>query len=141
MKTFSRGKRNQLAWGKILVGSTLMVFLWVFVGCTEVEPQSLEVKKPVIAVWSGSDLSVTNNTSKTIYFVAFPLRLLPVVLWTPVTNPNTSLQVAAQTTKNFPRSLFLANNPDTLMFSWWHLGMKVKDSLYNPDSVRALQVE
>lgn len=113
----------------------------LFGSCSELDPPPIDAKVPVIAIWSGNDLSVTNNTSQTIYFVAFPVRLLPVILWTPITNPNTALQVSAQATKKFPRSRFSANNPDTLMFSWWHLGMKLTDSLYNPDSVRTLSVQ
>lgn len=133
------GNRRTVFLKHLLLQVVLCTAFWG--SCSELDPTPIDAKAPVIVTWFGNDLSVTNNTSKTIYFVAFPVRMLPVILWTPITNPNTALQVSPQATKKFPRSRFSANNPDTLMFSWWHLGMKLTDSLYNPDSVRAIQVQ
>jgi hypothetical protein len=124
-----------------------VALILVIAACTPIEPPPPPFEPPmggtpvpVQAVWSGNDLVVTNNTAFDVYFAAFPVRLLPVILWTPVTNPNTTLKTASRSTARFPRSRFSANNPDTLHFSWWHLGTKLRDSLYNPDSVRGFRV-
>ncbi len=94
----------------------------------------------VCAKLSGENLLVANNTEKDIYLSAFPERILPVVLWTPVTDPRIGIKVAAKSFVNFNRDRFHIQERDTVLLSWWHLGEYVRDSLYNPDSVRSIRV-
>ncbi len=118
-----------------------LVLVFSIVACTPLDPPPPpDPNAPVIAVWANTDVSVTNNTNKTVYFIGFPVRLAPVILITTDTRPNSELQVAAMSTKRFPLTRFNATTPDTLMFSWWHLGTKVNDSLYKADSVRTFRV-
>lgn len=101
----------------------------------------LDPTKPeVCAKLSGENLIVTNNTEKDVFLAVFPERILPVVLWTPVTNPSIGAKVAAKAVVNFNRSRFFIQDRDTVQLSWWHLGALVRDSLYNPDSVRSLRL-
>lgn len=104
-------------------------------------PASAETVQPTFtAAWSGEEVVLTNNTALDVYYVAFPVRILPVILYTTSTNPRVTSKVAPNSTMRFRRDYFFARNPDTLFVSWWHLGTKLNDSLYNPDSVRSFHV-
>lgn len=85
-------------------------------------------------VWSGEEVVFTNNSALDVYYVAFPVRILPLVTFTATTNPRFTSKISAYSTARFRRDYFSARNPDTLFVSWWYLGTKFNDSLYNPDS-------
>jgi hypothetical protein len=128
---------------------TLLAACVVFtlaMGCspTQNNPVSIEsLPASVQAVLSGSDLKITNNTERDIYFFACPVRLLPVILYTTDVNPLTATnKVPAKTTTAFARSLFSLEANEATHFVWWHLGRKVNDSLniYRADSVRTFTV-
>ncbi|TAE28582.1 MAG: hypothetical protein EAZ92_08080 [Candidatus Kapaibacterium sp.] len=114
--------------------------------CTPVEgnPVTSEgLKAPVEVVKSGSNLKVTNNTDREVFFFACPVRLLPVITYTTTVNPLTATnKVSAKSSKDFAQSVYSLEANDAVHVAWWHLGRKVNDSLnlYNADSVRGLTI-
>ena len=121
------------------------ISLLAFFACKPLnQPEGYDPVDPVTSVftaaWSGEEVVFTNNSPQDVYYVAFPTRLLPLILYTTSTNPRITPKVSAYSTVRFRRDYFTARNPDTLFVSWWHLGTKFNDSLYNPDSVRSFHV-
>jgi hypothetical protein len=142
-------KTSRLGYALNVEKSILLLFVFLgitalFASCVPVVPTPAEgLTFPVEVVKSGSNLKITNNTDRDIYFFACPVRLLPVITWTSTVNPNTATnKVIAKSTKDFAKTQFSLEANDSVHFAWWHLGQKVNDSLnlYNADSVRGFTI-
>lgn len=97
--------------------------------------------EPVTIAMRGQNVDITNNTTKDVYYILVPQKVLPVILFTTTVGPQTPRIAGESTLSVPPTDIHSAQQGDTLELYWWHKGMPTsREGFFNHDSVRNLKM-